>query len=202
MLTLQRNALFWALAGTAVARTIMVGDSILASDHKIQRVLESHAGHAVENYALIGASLHEGWVVSVPQQYADVPKTPPIDVVVLNGGGNDVMSHRADCDAFNEACQATIREARDIAWGLLSRLASDGVRHALYVGFHRIPGLEQAAAYGASQMQAICVGACVFVDLANVTVPLGWDGLHPSDEGYDRIAQAIWQASQVHGIAL
>lgn len=180
----------------------MVGDSILASGQKIQRVLELHAGHAVENHAVIGASLHEGWVLSVPQQYDDVPKAPRIDVVVLNGGGNDVMSHKADCDAFNEACQATIREAADIARSLLDRLACDGVRHALYVGFHHIPGLEQAAAYGASMLRSICVDGCVFVDLANVTVPLAWDGLHPSDEGYDRIAEAIWRASQAHGIAL
>lgn len=187
-----KSALFVAFAAIGVtSRTIMIGDSILASDQHIQRWIEAHVHHSIENYAVIGASLHEGWVASIPEQYASVNKTPPIDVVILDGGGNDVMSHRNDCEAFDDACRLAIDEACDLAAHLMGQMKTDGIKHILYVGFYQIPGLEPVAEYGTEKLKEICQGSCIFVDLFNVTIPLAWDGMHPSDQGYDTIASEI-----------
>lgn len=195
-------ALFAAIGTATANRTVMIGDSVLASDQKIQHFIERHVGHSIENYAVIGASLHEGWVASVPEQYASVDKTPPIDVLVLDGGGNDVMSHRRDCEAFDDACRVAIDEASDMVAHLLDQIKTDGVKHVLYVGFYQIPGLGPVAKYGSEKLRNICHGSCVFVDLFNVSVPLAWDGMHPSDEGYDTIALQVMTSARKHGISL
>lgn len=60
-------------------------------------LLFSFKGHSIENQAVIGASLHEGWVPSIPTEYGWVSKTPVPDTIIMDGGGNDVISVKEDC---------------------------------------------------------------------------------------------------------
>lgn len=73
----------------------MIGDSMF-SGGEVKNELEKLANHKVtiENSAVGGASFHEGWVQSIPAQYASLNITEenaPITAIV-DGGGNDVMS--------------------------------------------------------------------------------------------------------------
>lgn len=71
------------------ARTVMIGDSMFAGAGEqgnggstVQEHLEAHCGHAIENKAIVGSSLHEGWTQSVPAYVLpcfppDFPHPPP-----------------------------------------------------------------------------------------------------------------------------
>jgi hypothetical protein len=56
-----------------MARTTMIGDSMFAGageegngGSRVQEDLEAYCGHSIENKAIVGSSLHEGWTKSVP----------------------------------------------------------------------------------------------------------------------------------------
>lgn len=204
MMPFQARGLRGLVVTTANRRTVMVGDSVLASDHKIQRFLEEKAGHSLENYAVIGASIHEGWVASVRDQYDAVNQTPAIHTMIVNGGGNDVMSHRDDCVAFTDTCRDVLEDSIAMVDELVTRMEADGVAHILYLGFYRVPGLEKAADYASTRLQERLgkKEKCVFVDLRNVSVPLAWDGLHPTDEGYATIGLTIWDVAAEHKVPI
>ena len=71
----------------------MFGDSILASSTPIQKDLENHIHKSLKNYATIGSSLQDGWVISIPEQY-NKNKLPIPKTIIMDGGGNDVFSIR------------------------------------------------------------------------------------------------------------
>ncbi len=55
------------------ARTTMIGDSMFAGrgeqgngGSRVQEDLEQYCGHPIENKAIVGSSLHEGWTPSIP----------------------------------------------------------------------------------------------------------------------------------------
>ncbi len=74
-----------------------------------------------------GSSLHEGWTKSIPAEWReDVPKPPVPTTVIVDGGGNDVISVRSDCEAFNGNCARQIDEAVSIAADLLEQMHSEG----------------------------------------------------------------------------
>ncbi len=53
-------------------------------------MLQEWAGHSIENIAIVGSSLHEGWTKSIPQEYAELDKTVMPTTIIMDGGGNDV----------------------------------------------------------------------------------------------------------------
>lgn len=53
-------------------------------------LLQEWAGHSIENIAIVGSSLHEGWTKSIPQEYAELDKTVMPTTIIMDGGGNDV----------------------------------------------------------------------------------------------------------------
>jgi hypothetical protein len=65
----------------------MFGDSILASSTPIQKDLENHIHKSLKNYATIGSSLQDGWVISIPEQY-NKNKLPILKTIIMDGGGN------------------------------------------------------------------------------------------------------------------
>jgi hypothetical protein len=46
--------------------------------------------------------------------------------VIMDGGGNDVISVRSDCEAFNDNCLRQVDEAVSIGKGLLEQLHKEG----------------------------------------------------------------------------
>lgn len=53
-------------------------------------------------------------------------KTPVPTTVIMDGGGNDVISVRSDCEAFNGNCVRQIDEAVSIGKELLDTLHDAG----------------------------------------------------------------------------
>lgn len=205
-------ALLLSITSTA-ARTVMIGNSMFAGvgeegngGSRVQEDLEDYAGHPIENKAIVGSSLHEGWTKSIPSQYADLDKSPVPTTILMDGGGNDVISKRQDCEAFNDHCRAQITEAVHIGADLLAQMHTDGVAHVIWMGFFYIPGLEQAVNFGTDVIRKICHEAkidCHVADLRDLEIPRGWDGIHPtSPEGYQLLADRIWEVKLAHDLPL
>lgn len=187
-------------------RTIILGDSMFAGGSSIPSLLEDWAGHAIENYAKVGSSLQEGWVISVPHQYDMIPSKSNITTVIMDGGGNDVFSRRQECLGLSENCKQNIRISLDIVGNMLEKMETNQVDHVIYLGFYYAKGLNKAIDFGMQELSTICnengVIPCFLVDPRNFSIPLGWDGVHPTSEGYRRLATAIWDISLANDIII
>ena len=138
--------------------------------------------------------MREGWVESIPSIYTQ-NREPVPSVVILDGGGNDVNAVRQDCRDMTPKCTETIDKVASMIADLVADMHADGVRHVMYVGFFYLEGFEQAVDYGNALVAARCrpSDGCYFVDLRNLTVEVGWDGMHPVESSYHDIAKTIWK---------
>jgi lysophospholipase L1-like esterase len=165
-------------------------------------------GAHIQNYALVGSSLHEGWVKSIPTLYRDmIDKTKPTvpTTVLMNGGGNDVITARNDCFAFNDGCRRQVDSAMDIAKQLLLRMSQDGVQHVIYLGFYYVKGMQPVADYGTMRLQEICGSApldCHVADVRDLNITTGWDGVHPTQAGYEALARRLWDVKNTYNIPI
>jgi len=190
------------LASHAAALVQIFGDSLLASNTPVQAHLAALAPTAtLENHARIGAGMKEGWVEAIPAIYREHrrrPPLPPAATILLDGGGNDVNAVRQGCAGsppLTPACADTLDAVAALAQALVKQIREDGTGHVLYMGFFYLEGFKAAVDYGNERVLAFCKPSanCFFVDLRNVTVTVGWDGMHPTPESYHDMAQAIWQ---------
>jgi lysophospholipase L1-like esterase len=153
-----------------------------------------------------------GWVENIQQEYQFLNKDPVITTMIMDGGGNDVFSNRDHCTLFDQQCKDLIDKVTSIAEGLLKKMDEDGIEHVIYLGFYYIPGLEQAVDYGSEKMSAVCEAAtvgCHFADPRwrdgkgfNSEGHLAGDGVHPTDEGYEKLAEIIWAVHLDHDVPI
>ena len=205
-------------------RSVIIGDSMFWSGmpffggepSPLSKWLETWAQHPIENHALVGASLEDGWIKSIRAQFQDLVFSPPITTLIMDGGGNDVISHRKACEAMTQECTQTIDTAITIAKDIWSQAAQKNIRHVLYLGFYDIPGLDAAADLANPLMQQACASApldCHFIDPRyrndtehshGLKIPemLGPDNLHPTQEGYKVLAELIWNTKTFYNITI
>lgn len=204
-------------------RSVIIGDSMYWSGwlfwggqpSPLSKDLETWAGHSIENHALVGASLEEGWVKSIPQQYRELNKVPTITTLIMDGGGNDIISHRSDCEGYNQKCVSTIDQCVDLASQIFVEAGKDGITSILYLGFYYLSGLTQAVDEGNTRMGALCHNqtniSCYFIDprynettKTGLKTPemLGPDGLHPNEKGYEILARMIWEKAQEYNVTI
>lgn len=200
--------LFFLYPLTVFSRTIIIGDSMFWSGMPFFRgqpsvlstTLENLANHPIENYALVGASLHDGYVKSIPQQYYDINKIPTITTLIMDGGGNDVISHKDSCLSFNNECIDLINSSNNIVKNILSDARKNNISNIIYLGFYYLPGLEKAVSYGNRLISDSCKDNCHFVNPTyNSTTGIGldtskflsYDGIHPTDDGFRILANMI-----------
>jgi hypothetical protein len=75
--------------------------------------------------------------------------------------------------------------------------ADVGVDLVVYLGFYYIQNLNKVIDYGTALLSRMCATSdtpCVFCDPRNLTIPIGWDGLHPTREGFLMIGELISNA--------
>jgi len=214
--------LLWNGTFALALRTVIIGDSMFWSGplffggqpSPLSKWLETWSGHRIENHALVGASLEQGWIKSIPDQFRDLNLNPTITTLVMDGGGNDVISHRSECQQWKPSCEIMIDNCVSLVVSLLEKAEAEKISHVLYLGFYYLPGLEKAADVANPRIAEGCANAtmdCHFVDPRyNATsgeglkTPemLGPDGVHPTEAGYKILAQMIWDSAQQYNVTL
>lgn len=184
-------------------QTMMIGDSILASNTPVQDMLQTFSETVFFNTATIGSSIQDGWKISIPSQYMQY-RTDDVTTIIMDGGGNDVNSQRSECERFSSGCIEMIDRIVVILQNLFDTMRRDGVHSILYCGFYYIPGLERAVDYGTEEIKKVCIAeeGCYFTDLRNLTVSLGWDGMHPVENSFRDIAIELWKTKVAYNITM
>jgi lysophospholipase L1-like esterase len=197
---------------------VFLGDSIFALSGEIQQNLHARAGGTFRNYTTSGAELNGGLITpTVVQQYAMAFADDPTSrIVVMDGGGNDILIPTLIGDPFDcltgifdfgrlsRTCQSLVADIRVEAVDLLNQMAANGTTDVIYLGYYYTKNgligrdsLEQAVDFGDDMIAAGCRDAvldCTFVDPRRVVndrdiLP---DGVHPNASGARKLADLIW----------
>jgi len=185
---------------------LVIGDSMFAGGSSVVRHLSELAGHSLDNRAVVGAGFRRGWVKSIPEQYDQSGFRG--NVILMDGGGNDVFSMINSCQVFAPDCRAMIDEINNSFRDLLNKMGLNGVEDVIFMGPYYVrESLRPVIDYGVETMGSTCASRsstprCSFVDTRNLTFPRGWDGIHPTEEGYQKLATAIWDTKLDRDIPL
>lgn len=187
-----KNLILFILSSITHSQKIF-GDGILTPTTPIQKYLESLSNQTFENYAVTGAKLQPGWVISIPVQY-DIHKKPVSSFVLFNGGGNDMFPLQQNCIKKDKICLASIDDLSLILKRLVKEMKTDGVKTIFYLGPIKYPQLYDSINYAYYKMNQVCQknDGCILIDLRDLKINLQWDHIHPTNEGYKMIAEYIW----------
>ncbi|WP_227714534.1 MULTISPECIES: SGNH/GDSL hydrolase family protein [unclassified Marinobacter] len=203
-------------------QVVFVGDSIFALSGEIQNQLESKAGETFRRYTVSGAELSGELIApSIPNQFREaVSDDPNIDIVVGDGGGNDllipaIMFNSNSCKTpwyrfgrLSQKCIDIIDNTYVEGVDFLNEMAAAGVRKGIFVGYYytknglfRLKDMKEAIDYGNATLARACKNSvldCTFVDTRPVISDkdIIFDGIHPADSGSTKIADLIWPKLQ------
>jgi hypothetical protein len=195
---------------------LIIGDSFFAQSHQITAFLEDQARSAGvlevgERYRDSSRLIANALALNgqgLLSQYRDANSEAPAKVVVLNGGGADVLL--GSCDTVGPDCPL-ISDAVAAFGALLSQIGDDGVTDVVYVSY---PDPQQPPV--SERMDALrplifelCIASelpCHYVDLLPVfegkyAEYIMNDGLNPTAAGSEAAAVAIWQLMEENCIA-
>jgi lysophospholipase L1-like esterase len=189
----------------------MIGDSYLALTGDVYRYLQTKSGQNYKTYYMSGAQMAD-----IRNQATAAANEGPVETVIMDGGGNDVLLGNPTCGLTN-SCGGTITRAMDTAKQLMSDAAAHGIVEVIFFFYPHVGGFAAAlngvldAAY--PQARDLCENAtsihCSFIDLRpSFEGNAGYlmvDGIHPSAQGSEVIANLIWDKMQFnceHGIPL
>jgi hypothetical protein len=195
---------------------LVVGDSFFASSHQITAYLEDLARSAGalpageryrDNSRLAANGLALGGS-GILDQYTSATAEAPVEVVIMNGGGADVLL--GSCDTADASCPI-VAAAADAVQALFAQFAADGVEHVVYVFYPdpvdanvraRMDALRPLAESACAESRV----ACEWLDLRSVFAGhyaeyIQGDGLNPTAAGSQASAAAIWSVMQQRCIA-
>jgi len=189
---------------------LLIGDSFIALSHDITKDLIAlaradgalAASDSYRDNSVSGTQLHGGISPQIPQQYANGEKDAPAKVVIMDGGGNDMLNNTCS-DPPTASCQA-IQDAVQAVKDLFVQMGKDGVGTVVYFFY---PENQKNATQRAkvdvlrAQLQDVCYSSaspkCYGVDLRPVfdghfDEYVLSDGIHPTAAGSQATADAIW----------
>lgn len=176
------------------SQVVLVGDSYISwITHNFPEDMNAVVGQTVHNYAIGGFSMASGGLGLIPPQLDLAIETDPdILIVVMSGGGNDILI--PDILQFPEGgrckeepdsasipdCQAIVNLAVDTAVENMDKLVDAGIPDVIYFFYPQVPSTWLASnpngilGYALPLAQKACDGAyartdgkltCHFVDL-------------------------------------
>lgn len=191
---------------------IIIGDSYINwSTHTLPADLVAETGQTWRLYAVGGASMASGGIATlIPDQFEQaVVADPKIKMVLMDGGGNDVMIPAATwvggADCKNRADAPMVQVCKDIVDMALARaeqgmqrMADAGVKDVVYFFYPQVPegtvlgGLHPNAmlSYAQPLAQDLCESAeamtagklrCHFIDMVPVFAGHDPDWFYPTD---------------------
>jgi hypothetical protein len=208
--------------GISANQVLLIGDSFFASDHQITTYLEDLARSAgslpaAENYRDNSQLVSNGLAFGgngILDQYSEASASAAVKVVIMNGGGADVLL--GNCAEVSPECPL-IADAANAAQALLARLAEDGVLHVIYA-FYPDPQevmtrdnrpVRERMDVLRPLIASICESSpvpCHWLDLRTIfdgryAEYVKADGLNPTPAGSQATAAAIWQTMERFCIA-
>jgi hypothetical protein len=200
----------------AANQVLLLGDTFFASSHQVTAYLEDIARNAAvlgsgeryrDNSRLIDNALALGGNGIASQYEAGIAESPA-RVVIMNGGGADVLV--GSCDVVDASCP-TLAAAAAALPQLLAKMAADGVLHVVYVFYPDPvdPGVRAKMDALRPLVQDACENsavACHWLDLRPTFAGrydelIQSDGLNPTAIGSQVTAQMIWSVMQQYCIA-
>jgi hypothetical protein len=197
-------------------QVLVLGDSFFASSHQITAYLEdlarsSGALPAGERYRDNSRLTNNGLALGgsgILDQYRSGADDAPVEVVIMNGGGADVLL--GSCDTADASCPI-IAAAATALGELFTQMADDGVGHVVYA-FYPNP-LDSAVHARMDALRPLAEAACAASPVACEWLDLRdafngqygdyiqADGLNPTAAGSQAAAAAIWRRMQERCIA-
>ena len=158
------------------------------------------------SYAVSGTQLTTG---DIPQQFTRAVDAGAVRVVLMDGGGNDLLQAGRCQSGFDASCKEVVAVVQE----LFAQMKADGVKDVVYFFYPDPMGIganiKTAMDILRPEMKKACDAAsdvrCVWVDQRE-----SWegnydsftsDGIHPTDAGSMASAQQIWDAMVAHCIA-
>jgi hypothetical protein len=179
------------------------------------------SGEGFDDHAVAGTSLANAFLLIPPQwEGSDGAKTyvltprrmmraSPPKFIVMDGGGNDIIIGNPMCEAdgvgkeMDPSCMASANDAREEAFRIMTDMKASGVKQVLYFYYPNVPigghdVLEWAFGLATKDCEDISDDTfqCMMVDLRPVFEGhpewVSGDGIHPTAEGADHIAETLW----------
>lgn len=182
----------------------MFGDSIFATlNHRIKSLLENKIGQKIADHSQTGK-----WAWEVKNQYIANRNQKP-QIIVMDGGGNDILGTSWDCKRFTEKCKNVVKNAANNIEATFKLMAEDGVKHILFMGCHytrnQNSGYDPVVDYSYTTfLFPICSASkvpCQIVDprekIKAASNSLEWDGVHPNQVGTQILADLIFEKLSV-----
>jgi hypothetical protein len=197
-------------------QVLIIGDSFFAASHRITAFLEDLARQSGalmtgeryrDNARMIGNALALGGN-GIEEQYAAASAESAVGVVIMNGGGADVLL--GSCPEVTPDCPL-LTDAAAAASALFSRMADEGVEHVIFAAYP--DPLDAAVREEMDALRPLLESACAaspvpchWVDLrpsfaGNYAAYVEADGLNPTPDGARATAGAIWSTMRQQCIA-
>lgn len=196
------------------SEVVFIGESFIALSGAIPRFTSELAREAgtigasesYRSYAVSGTQLTTG---AIPEQFTRAVSEGPVKVVLMDGGGNDLLIGSRCRGGVDASCREIVTTVQT----LFAQMKMDGVEDVVYF-FYPDPmgigaGIKDAMDILRPEMRKACEEAtdvrCVWVDQRE-----SWegnyatytsDGIHPTDAGSRASAQQIWDAMVASCIA-
>jgi len=178
----------------------LYGDSIFTTSfNQFGKELGRLTGEKIVDHAAQGARMGQ-----IEQQY--LRAHPPFGaVVVFDGGGNDVLGNAWSCRYEpKDHCKELAERAAATVKRMLDRMKEEGVRQVIFVGPHYPSkgnsGYEQIINYTYPLLKDTCSDQenCSLVDTREIFQGrddlLEWDGIHPTWQGANLLAEMVTRA--------
>jgi hypothetical protein len=195
---------------------VLLGDIFFALTHGITAFVEDaarqsgvlSAGERYRDFSSVMGNTLALLGNGIADQYAAATEEGPAKVVIMTGGGADVLI--GSCDVVDADCPLLV-EASSAASALFERMASDGVEHIVYV-FYPNPSdatLREEVDMLRPLLRTACEASptpCHWVDLrpafaGNEATYLNGEGTTPTTAGARASATAIWSVMRQQCIA-
>jgi lysophospholipase L1-like esterase len=149
---------------------IMLGDSYMDIGH-VGPTIQKDANATYRTYYQAGAALNYGTLQgNIPYQYESlaIPASSDIKVVIMDGGGNDVLINNAQCLSTpvmgDTACHMAIDGSVARGKKLVAEMVTNGVQHVVFLFYPHVSPTVGADAndwldYAYPQVAQLCCGA-------------------------------------------
>ena len=203
--------------GVSGNEVIVLGDLYIAQTHQVTAYLEALARKAGalpagERYRDYSSTTSNGFITGdafIADQYATAQAEGTVRVVVMNGGGADLLMGICDTPPTAD-CQVMV-DVVAAAGALLDQMFQDGVEDVVYFSYPDVADATLLAKMDVLRplLQSVCDSsevACHFIDLRptfeghNAEYLMVEDTL-PTDEGAQVTAAVLWSTMQQNCIA-